>query len=453
MNSETYVYTKIANNISLSQIEETIERIKREVPYLSSKLGNLRVEDYTIEDFFKTAFENNVITQPEDLVQLKLSPKSLVNELYAMFFTSGSTGNQKPVPYTFFGDGLVTREQYIDTFKKYFPPGSRIISLFPTLPASSGEMFKTATIFVKMIDGIGYGWYQIPQSLLAPQYFSILIERIKQLKPRIIGGLPTTIYNILNSLPEEYLKDLEVVIVGGEELSTEVARKIFSLVPNLFVISNVWGTTEAGAMGVENIEKSTLPVRKIDIKNLVALIKPEADESYNNQRVGRVYLTKIEPKDYSDFGIRKAPLGVYLLNHNIGDYVVLDDENNISRVFREKDVVSLGGAKLYLSSLLDIIHQHEEFVDMVITYYPLSPQNSKPKAIIEIGYAENLPNPPYEKLREVERKVLETNFPVFQETQVTKMAELEFKLVPLKDLIPKLYEKPGKPQRIKIIKT
>jgi len=451
MNSETYVYTKIANNVSTPQIEETIERIKKEVPYLSSKLSNLRAEDYKIEDFFKTAFENNIITQPEDLVQLKLSPKSLANELYTVFFTSGSTGNPKPVPYTYFGDGLVNYEQYIETFKKYFPPKSKIVSLLPMLPASSGEMFKTATVFTKAIDGIGYGWYQIPQSIMAPQYFPILLERIKSLKPRIICGLTTTVYNVLNSLPEEYLKDLEIVAVGAEELPTEVARKIFSLAPNLSIISNVWGTTEAGMVGIENIEKSSLPNRKMEIKNLVALIKLETEEHYANKRVGRIYFTKIEPKDYNIIGIKKAPLGVYLFNHNIGDYVILDDENNILRVFREKDRISLGGAKIDVFDLLNLVNQYEEFRDVVITYYPLSPQNPKPKAIIEIGYSEDLPNPPYEKLREVERKLLETNFPIFQETQITKMAELEFRLVPMKDLIPKLYERPGKPQRIKIV--
>jgi len=108
----------------------------------------------------------------------------------------------------------------------------------------------------------------------------------------------------------------------------------------------------------------------------------------------------------------------------------------------------LAGAKLSIYQISDVVHKYQELIDFVVEYYPIGEKNTRPKAIVKIGYSRNLSSPPTELIKEVEREILEINQPVQYETRMTQMAILEFQLVPEDELVKIMYSRPGKPQRV-----
>ncbi|HDD31101.1 MAG TPA: long-chain fatty acid--CoA ligase, partial [Thermococcus litoralis] len=111
-------------------------------------------------------------------------------------------------------------------------------------------------------------------------------------------------------------------------------------------------------------------------------------------------------------------------------------------------VISLGGAKLHIDQVMDIVHRYPFLVDFVIIYHPLSPENPKPKAIIKIGYVGKKPSGIEDEIREL---IYEANNPVRYEVEEAKSSELVVEAVPAEEVRRGLPQKPGKTKRIFIV--
>jgi len=447
MNRKGNIRVIVADNISKEQAIGTLEEARNEVQYYSEKLKNVELNSSDVRKIFSELYNNGVISTPEKLAKGQLTPKNISNHFSYIISTSGTTGEPKRFPYTFFGDGLAVYEAFREYALKDFEKGSIFTSGLPPPPSISGLWAYTVFFYSSYLDGHPVHINQIPISLLQQQNLPRLIEFFKLSKPEYVGMLLTTLYNVVLLLPEDVRKNIRVVTTGSEEVTTGLAQKILSLLPNAEII-NIYGSSEGGIAAIERINKSTLPSRDMKPTHSVFLVLEEEEEA--SEVIGRLYPTKIIPQGHEK--IPKALLGTYLINHDIGDKVRINQDGKIVRIYREtEEGFSLAGAKLHFSQLADIIYSYPEFKDFVAVYKPISPNNPTPELHVKVGYLKSLQKPPVEQLKEAERRLYEINRPVDYEVNVTKMAKIKFELIPEDELEKLMYPKPGKPRRVIVI--
>jgi len=377
-------------------------------------------EEVLIENLFKITIE------PKDLYREDVSSK--IDGFKTVIFTSGTTGRPKRINFHTSEEERVMRQ--ISWLEKYLDRDSSetMASLFPPLPSASGIMCYES--FKRFVEKNGYNFthVQIPTQLISQR--EILVERIRDINPTIIGALPTVIYMLANSLPESVRKNVKLIITGAEELPISLSKKILNNFPYATII-DVYGTSEDGATGYREIRKDGYTPFNFP-ETLVILLRD--DSNYY-----RMYLTKIMKKPEIS--------GLYLFNYNIGDYSEIEN-GNVVRIFRDRDSISLAGAKLFLSQISEIIHSYSNLIDYVVIYYPLG-VSEKPKAIIRVGYVGKKPN----LEGEIREKIYLANNPVRYEVEDSKMAELEISELPIEELRKDLPQRPGKPKRLYIARN
>ena len=403
-------------------------------PYWRKKFEEAQInpQNITPENLKEKLYEISI--EPRDLYRSDVATKT--NDFKLILQTSGTTGKPKEIHFLPKHESKRVARQIEKWLIDYLNEKNKIVSFFPPLPSASGIMFYEASKIVASSENKNLEFYQIPTQLLQPEQKEILLNRLTTINPTIIGALPTVIYMLANSLPENIRKDVRLLITGAEELPINLAKKILQAFPNAEFV-DVYGTSEDGATGYRKISKNYLTPFSFP-ETLVTLLQDETSNYY------KIYLTKItrRPNFFEKLTKKESIVGLYLFNYNIGDYAEVN-EGNVVRIFRENDAISLAGAKLFLTQISEIIHSYENLVDYVVIFYPLGIVD-KPKAVLKVGYVGNKPN----LESEIRNRIYESNNPVRYEVEDSKMAELEILLVPISELRKDLPQKPGKPKRL-----
>lgn len=439
----------IPPDLSKEQVENTFNTILGELENFPGKeivREILDTHENNPETVVEKMFDRGVITTSKDIITGRLTPKDIKKHYSAIIQTSGSTGEPKIFPFTFYGDGILLYEHGREILlNEVFERGGTFHSMFPGLPSSSGEIFRNVVEKLYLIDGVSYSIAQIPPMLLTPEGFPILVNRLKRLRPRYIAGLTTHVVQLLTNLPGEVNENVRAVIVGGEQLPRALAEKLFDTLPNLEAIFDVYGSSEFGVPAYAVITRNNLQPR---FNLRTGIILAQVEEETRDKKVARIYITKIEPKNYPP--LRSSPLGLYLINYDIKDYAILDKENRICSFFRQEDQVSLAGAKLNLGEIAEIAHKFDGIEDFILLYSPISASNQRPKAKIVLGYSKLSQGEDTLK-KEFLKTLFEVNNPVNYEVNATKAAELTVELKPINKLREGLPSRQGKPQRLYVV--
>ncbi|MEM5828465.1 MAG: hypothetical protein QW197_03135 [Candidatus Aenigmatarchaeota archaeon] len=442
---------RAASDLNKDDIYLTVKGWEK-VPYLKDEIKkrNLDMKDFESmnpQQLVEILFKEGIVTKPENVVNGQLGPSDIDKYFGYLISTSGTTGNPKIFRFTSLGDGLVVYAQTgKDIVIKYFPENYPVDSAFPPQPSASGVMATHALLHVYLIDGKSYPYRQIPPQLLTPENFKLLVNTLVQRKPRVLIGLTTHVNNMLKALPKDVIKDLEVIVVAGEPYFLPIHN-----IENFdgYVI-DIYGAGELGiplySIAKAGKEKSLFKLTKgaITLEIKEPFIQPD-------RHVAEVYVTKFAVNVPGS--PRIDPLGLYAINHKIGDIAEINSEGDIVRFLRSNDMISLAGAKLLLSQVADVVSKFSEtypLSDFVVEYYPLSERNPKPRAIIYVGYETEIENKRNLE-EEIRQKIFEINHPVNYEVNLTKAAELEVKLIPSKEILQKQYPRPGKTKRLYVI--
>jgi long-chain acyl-CoA synthetase len=378
-------------------------------------------------------------TLAEIVDRVKVTPSELYNKeglwpdyiarprvFYTVMRTSGTTGKPKRIPYTR-DDRIRTGRQLEPWIREYMDKGDRIASFFPPLPSSSG-MFAFGG-FEAINAKTAY--YQVPIQYLLDR--DMLLREFEDIKPTALFCLTATAYNLGLTLPESIKNDIQTIVVGGETLTPELAKATLELFPNAAIIDN-FGSTEDAVTGYRVITKKKGSA--FTFTESIVVLKDNGD-TYEQYK--RVYITKV---------MREGELtGLPLFNYDIGDLARVED-GKVRNIIRVKDVVSLAGAKLHIDQVMEIVYNHPDLLDFVIIYYPLSPENPRPKAVIRVAYGDKKPAGIEDEVREL---IYEANNPVRYEVEESKQAELVIEAVPLEKLRADLPKKLGKTKRIYIV--
>ncbi|WP_456396073.1 phenylacetate--CoA ligase family protein [Thermococcus sp.] len=408
----------------VEDLNYTLKKAVETTPFWKEKFAGVELDSITPE--LLASLTDSVYITPHDLYARERVWPDYIRErrvFYTVMRTSGTTGKPKRVAFTE-DDKKRTARQMAPWIDEFLDNGSVIASFFPPLPSSSG-MFAFGGLEEFHAKS---AYYQIPIQYL--QNKDMLLKELRDIKPTSLFCLTATAYNLGLILPEDIRKDIQVIIVGGETLTRELAEATLELFENAVIVDN-FGSTEDDATAHRVVKKKS--ITSFRIPESILILKDD-DDAYPEYK--KVYITKV---------MRDGELtGLPLFNYDIGDLArVVDGE--VRNIIRVKDVISLAGAKLHIDQVMEIVYNHPDLADFVIIYHPLSPQNPRPKAVIRVAYRDRKPAGIEDEVREL---IYEANNPVRYEVEESKQAELIIEAVPLGDLRRDLPKKPGKTKRI-----
>ncbi|WP_297067912.1 AMP-binding protein [Thermococcus sp.] len=415
------------NREDAPDLRYTLERAIETTAFWRKKLRGMNVEGINPPQLAELTETVNIT--PHDLYKTDEVWPDYIQRgevFHTVMRTSGTTGKPKRVPYTI-DDRFRTGRQLEPWIREYMDKGDRIASFFPPLPSSSGMFAYGGFEAVKA----KVAYYQVPIQYLLDK--NLLLAELMDIKPTALFCLTATAYNLGLILPESIKKDIQTVVVGGETLTQELARATLELFENAVIIDN-FGSTEDAITGYRVVKSGkTTPFTFPDS----AVILKDNDDGYSEYK--RIYITKV---------MHKGELtGLPLFNYDIGDLAKIV-RGEVMNIIRVKDVVTLAGAKLHIDQIMEIVYNHQDLLDFVIIYHPLSPDNPKPKAIIRVAYREKKPPGIEDELREL---IYEANNPVRYEVEESKQAQLLIEAVPPEKLRADLPQRLGKTKRIYIV--
>lgn len=405
----------------------TAKKAAETTEYWKERFSGIDIESMTPETLVSNL--NSLYITPKNLYDTeKVWPAYIKNYdiFYTVVRTSGTTGQPKRIPYTLDDKRRVAR-QFIP-WLEYFEKGDRIASFFPPLPSASGIMGYGAVEELKL----NVAYFQVPiQFLRMPD---ILLNELRAIRPTHLFCLTTTAFLLGLKLPEDIREDVRVILVGGETLTEELAKATLENFPNAMIIDAL-GMSEEGAVGYRIVTRKK--TTNFSFPESIIVLKSNEDDEYKEYH--KLYVTKV---------MREGELtGLPLFNYDAGDLARIEN-GQIKSIIRINDAISLAGATLYLDQVISIVHRYPSLIDFVILYYPLSPNNPKPKAIIRVGYVGEKPVGIEDEIRSL---IYEGNNPVRYEVEESKQAELIIEAVPAEKVREGLPQKPGKTKRIFIV--
>jgi phenylacetate-CoA ligase len=409
----------IVGNTDLERLRYSLEKAGSTTEFWNKKIKELNIEPEELTMKTLESLVDELYITPTDLYKEQLVwPKYIKdNEIYHLILlTSGTTGVPKQIPVVIDDEKRIARQ--VIPWGKYFEKAV-IASFFPPLPSASGYMALEGMKITKM------RYYQLPIQLLQDK--NILSSTLERVAPTSIWGLPTSLYNLAEILPEKIKRNTEILLTGGEELSENLAAKI-SKEYNDVPIIDIYGNGEDGGSGYRIYRNHNFT--PFEFPETLLLLKESKEIPFKE-----IYLTKL---------LKENELtGLFLFNYKIGDLAEVRD-GKVVKITRGEDCISLAGAKLHLSQISEIVHKYDELKDYVVIYYPIGEDRKKPMAIIRVGYTQKIPGIE----DEIRSCIYESNNPVRYEVEESKMANLIIEAVEIEKLREGLPSKPSKPKRL-----
>lgn len=212
------------------------------------------------------------------------------------------------------------------------------------------------------------------------------LDEIERLKPTVFQGVPP-MYNLLLKQPDLAERDLSSVVFclsAATKMPENLIRQVEQTLKWRY--AEAWGLTEVSCVG------STAPYTQTRIgscgKGMADARLKVIDENGNTLPPGqqgelcakgtcvtRGYLNKPE--------VTRAAFDAEGWFHS-GDIAYMDEDGFAYVVDRKKDMINVGGEKVYPSQVEDMMLDHPQIKDLVIVGIPDEIKGEAPKAFIQL---------------------------------------------------------------------
>lgn len=424
------------------ELEKRVKHVvslSKEIPWYVRKYKELGIDPDEIrkpEDLLK-AYEKGLYTTPADLSELVYYKHP---EAKGPFYTSGTTGKPKEI-WLNPDDEKYFIAQGEKVWEAFISKNDRILSFFPGEPAMSGYWAYLT------LSSLGYNFYSIhPQE--ARENPEKIIKAYKELTPTVVMGLTTFMYRmplILSRLGVEVENlNIDKILVAAEPSTVERRKRICEEM-NCRAVQDTYASSENGVIA---IEKEPFTDEHIILPEVLTFLTKDLTSIEENE-TGEIILTNLLFEGAKPYRV--------LLNYKIGDWAKCkgregDIVTSISEIRRE--AAYLAGAKLNPQEVEKCLEELEGYKNeltgeyLIINYFD---SNRKAVGEIRIESKRDLPLENRRTISEILRKrIYSANFPVWNEVENTKNAELLINITNPGELY-KGYEqfiKPGKPKRL-----
>ena len=282
-------------------------------------------------------------------IDMEYKPNNILYKIY----TSGTTGVPKAVPISNknFNNFILWIKDVAKTKNKIVMPLFTSLSVDLTMP----------TLYLPLICG---GTIKTYKGI----FNSNIMKRIVNDKDiNVIKGTPTH----FSFVKDGNYKNKEVVIIGGEKLSSNLCKKLSKCFNSDCNIINEYGPTEA-TVGCtyyvyQNNDEGVLPIGQ-PIYNTKALIFADNKVVYQNKKQGELLIGGDSVFDgYSDIDIDcfyKIDGEKY---YRTGDIAYIDNQN-IYYVDRIDNQVKIKGNRVELDEIKNCINNINGVVDSIVLY-------------------------------------------------------------------------------------
>jgi long-chain acyl-CoA synthetase len=339
-----------------------IESLRSEVPSLTVviSLKNQEGKDYPVFESW--------LAERKDLLD---APETKGSDLCHLMYTSGTTGRPKGVMATHLNVWHNARQ----FGKVHFKPEDTIMVVTP--------IFHCWGLVNGTLGMLSQGGTVITVERFYPDK---TLEAVERLKPTIFQGVPP-MYNLLLKQPDLDQRDVSSVVFclsAATKMPENLIRQVEERLKWRY--AEAWGLTEVSCVG------TTAPYTETRIgscgKGLddaqIKVVDPE----------GR----PLPPGQQGELCVRGTCVTRGYLNNpeatqevfdaegwfHSGDIACLDEDGYAYIVDRKKDMINVGGEKVFPSEVEDMMLAHPKIKDLVIVGIPHEIKGEAPKAFIQL---------------------------------------------------------------------
>ena len=285
--------------------------------------------------------------EPES-IELLVEPQP--DDLSVVMFTSGTSGVPKAVPIRY---GAISANSRATAGRLGVGPEDRILINSPP--------YYTSPIIHHLTMLWSGGSVVATQGLL---FGGGLLDLLKQHECTGFGGVPVHLERILGALEEaEAPQTLRFLMNSGEHLPVPVLKRLIDRLPQVQVFC-VYGLTEvAGRLCILDSDRVRDKLGSVGtpLEGMQISIRGEEGATLGRGETGEVHVSgpMLMPGYLRAEAINQQVMGP--LGFATGDLGYLDDEGFLFLEGRKDDVIKVGGEKVSLKSIEEVLYDFEDF--------------------------------------------------------------------------------------------
>lgn len=298
-------------------------------------------------------------------------PESKGSDLCHLMYTSGTTGKPKGVMATHLNVWHNARE----FGKVHFTPKDTIMVATP--------IFHCWGLVNGTLGMLSRGGTVITVERFFPDK---TLDAIEQLKPTVFQGVPP-MYNLLLKQPDLDQREISSVVFclsAATKMPENLIRQIESRLKWRY--AEAWGLTEVSCVGTTSPHTETrlgscgrglddARIKVVDENGAVLPVGQQGELCVRGTCVTNGYLNNPEAtQEVFD------PEGWF----HSGDIAFMDPDGYAYIVDRKKDMINVGGEKVFPSEVEDMMLAHPKIKDLVIVGIPDDLKGEAPKAFIQL---------------------------------------------------------------------
>jgi long-chain acyl-CoA synthetase len=365
--------------ITCSESLPNLEKIKiDDLIIITSEINDLLSPESKLpSSSIALSLEKLIYEAPVTDPQVKINPDSIANLQY----TGGTTGRSKGAILTH-ANLLANAIQFRNWFKNVYKDGEgRFVGVIPLFhiygltTSMNGPIISSSTI------------------LLMPRFdIKELMELIQKYRPNLFMGVPAMYGAIAMRNGDEYdLSSIEACVSGSSPLPAAIQdgfEKItggklvegygLSEASPIVVVNPIYGMVKPGSIGI--------PIADTHIK----IIDPENGEEINEPgRIGEMVVKG--PQVMQGYWQNPEETNLVLKDGwlHTGDLVYMDEDGYLFVADRLKDMIIMGGEKIYPREIEDFLYTHPAVKEVAVVGIPHSLRGEVPKAYVVLKEGSN----------------------------------------------------------------
>lgn len=342
----------IDSNYALETISSIYNETRAKLILTDKTMGNYKEKMviYSIKKIFYS--EKNI--PMVDYIEPKES------DIAEILFTTGTTGISKGVVHTYASIHAVLTNTIIGTG---ITENECILLPLPlshslALRVLRGALYKSATIVLQN----GFTFVKDIENNLDKTHCTAMVA---------VPAAMEILYEKLGNRFSEVFGKLRYIEVGAGSLSVNQRKKYFNLLPNT-IIYNTWGSTETGGVIFTNIAEVMKNSEKIEalgkIPHYVEIrVLDENGKEMKSNKVNPGHMAikgmSLMKEYWNNPDLTKKTICDGWLITN--DLVYLDEDGYVFMLGRSDDIINVGGEKVSLTEIENIICQYESVKECV----------------------------------------------------------------------------------------
>ena len=313
---------------------------------------------------------SRLIANDGDFRPVEIDPE---HDVALIQYTGGTTGLPKGAMLTH--HNLSANARQIAAIDPQIGAPDRIMGVLPLF-----HIFANAVVLNRTVRMGG-------EIVMLPRFDAgQVLAAISRTKATALPGVPTMYQALLDhpNLPRTDLSALRVCVSGGAPLSAELKARFESVTGS--IVTEGYGLTEGGITSVnpyEGLNKTGTIGQPLPGTTFALVSKEDPTQPPPPGEPGEIVIQG--PQVMQGYWRREAAVDSFVGGWlRTGDVGVIDEDGYIRIVDRLKDMISVGGFKVYPSQVEAVLYHHPDVREALVIGIPDTYRGEAPKAFVTL---------------------------------------------------------------------